>query len=66
MIRWTKLFENQNLGFWALRLVLFTVQEIPYVMMPLFHPDSNLIMNNEHDRVVGGTEHPAIPTVLLL
>ena len=45
MIRWTKLFGNQYLGFWVLGLVLFAVQEIPYMVMPFFHLESNPIMN---------------------
>lgn len=45
MVRWIKLFENQYLGFWVLGLVLFAVQEIPYMLMPLFGPEPNPIMN---------------------
>ena len=35
MVRWIKIFGNQYLGFWALGLVLFALQEIPYLLMPL-------------------------------
>ena len=45
MVRWFKLFGDQYLGFWALGLVLFAVQEIPYMVMPLFDLGSNPIMN---------------------
>jgi len=45
MVRWIKIFGNQNLGFWVLGLVLFVLQEIPYMLMPLFHLESNPIMN---------------------
>ena len=45
MVRWIKIFGNQNLGFWVLGLVLFALQEIPYMLMPLFHPETNPIMN---------------------
>ena len=45
MVRWFKLFGNQYLGFWVLGLGLFAVQEIPYMLMPLFHLESNPIMN---------------------
>ena len=45
MVRWIRLLRNQYLGFWALGLVLFAVQEIPYMLMPLFHLKSNPIMN---------------------
>ena len=45
MVRWIKLFGNQYLGFWVLGLVLFALQEIPYMLMPLFHLKTNPIMN---------------------
>jgi hypothetical protein len=45
MVRWVKLFGNQYLGFWVLGLVLFAIQEIPYMLMPLFHLETNPIMN---------------------
>ena len=45
MVRWVKLFGNQYLGFWILGLILFLVQEIPYMVMPLFHLETNPIMN---------------------
>ena len=32
MVRWIKLFGNQYLGFWILGLVLFALQEIPYMI----------------------------------
>jgi len=45
MVRWFKLFGDQYLGFWVLGLVLFAIQEIPYMLMPLFHLETNPIMN---------------------
>ena len=45
MVRWFKLFGYQYLGFWALGLVLFAIQEIPYMLMPLFRLKTNPIMN---------------------
>ena len=45
MVRWIKLSGNQYLGFWAPGLLLFAVQEIPYMLMPLFHLETNPIMN---------------------
>ena len=45
MVRWIRLFGEQYLGFWALGIVLFAVQEIPYMLMPRFHLNSNPIMN---------------------
>ena len=45
MVRWFKLVGNQYFGFWVLGLVLFVIQEIPYMLMPLFHLETNPIMN---------------------
>ena len=45
MVRWIKIFGNQYLGFWALGLVLFALQEIPYMLMPLLRLRTNPIMN---------------------
>ena len=45
MVRWLKLFGKQYLGFWVVGLVLFVIQEIPYMLMPLFHLETNPIMN---------------------
>ena len=45
MVRWIKIYGMQYLGFWALGLVLFAVQEIPYMLMPLFRLETNPIMN---------------------
>ena len=45
MVRWVRLFGNQYLGFWVFGLVLFALQEIPYLLMPLFHLETNPIMN---------------------
>lgn len=45
MIKWRKLFCNHWLGIWFLGLAFFFVQEIPYMIMPLFRLDTNPIMN---------------------
>lgn len=45
MVRWLKLFGDQYFGFWILGLVLFAIQEIPYMVMPVFHLETNPIMN---------------------
>lgn len=37
MTRWVKIFGNQYLGFWVLGLLLFLIQEIPYMLMPLLY-----------------------------
>ena len=45
MVRWVRLFGDQYLGFWLPGLVLFAVQEIPYMLMPLFRLKTNPIMD---------------------
>ena len=45
MVKWIKLFNNQYLGFWVLGIVLFAIQEIPYMIMPFLKLKSNPIMN---------------------
>lgn len=44
MIKWRKIFGNHYLGIWFLGLAFFFVQEIPYMIMPLLHLNSNPIM----------------------
>lgn len=55
MIKWIKLFDNQYLGFWVLGLVLFVIQEIPYMIMPLLKMETNPIMNMQESSVVLNT-----------
>ena len=45
MVRWFKLFDHQYFGFWALGVVCFAVQEIPYMLMPFLRLETNPIMN---------------------
>lgn len=45
MVRWIRIKGNQYLGFWALGIVLFALQELPYMVMPLFSLETNPIMN---------------------
>ncbi len=45
MFKFFKLFGSQYFGFWAFGLLLFAVQEIPYMVMPLFKLQTNPIMN---------------------
>lgn len=40
-----RLFGDHWFGLWFPALILFAVQEIPYMLMPLFKPDPNPIMN---------------------
>lgn len=55
MFKWTKLFDNQYLGFWILGLVLFAIQEIPYMIMPLLKLKSNPIMDMQESSVILNT-----------
>lgn len=52
MVKWFKLFGEQYFGFWILGLALFAIQEIPYMIMPLFHLESNPIMNMQESSMV--------------
>lgn len=52
MVKWIKIFDNQYLGFWILGLLLFLIQEIPYMVMPLFHLETNPIMNMQESSTV--------------
>ncbi|MGI6315427.1 MAG: hypothetical protein ACOX17_01970 [Christensenellales bacterium] len=45
MLRWFKLYKNQYIGFWVLGVVLFVLQEVPYIVMPLFRLADNPIMH---------------------
>lgn len=45
MFKFFKLFGDQYLGIWILGAVLFVIQEIPYMIMPLFDLKENPIMN---------------------
>lgn len=52
MFQWIKLFGNQYLGFWIGGLILFALQEIPYMLMPLFKLETNPIMNMQESSAV--------------
>lgn len=45
MFKWFKIFKNQYFGFWAIGLLLFAIQELPYMIMPLLHLEQNPIMD---------------------
>lgn len=51
MVKWIRLFGNQYLGFWVLGLLLFALQEIPYMLMPLFRLEANPIMSMRESSV---------------
>jgi len=44
MLRFVKLGGEQYLGLFALGLVLFVLQELPYIVMPLIRMQSNPVM----------------------
>lgn len=52
MVRWFRLFGDQYVGFWILGLALFAVQEIPYMIMPLFRLENNPIMHMQESSAV--------------
>lgn len=52
IVGWIKLLGNQYLGFWILGLVLFLIQEIPYMVMPLFKLETNPIINIYESSVI--------------
>lgn len=52
MFRWFKIFGDQYIGFWLFGLVLFALQEVPYMVMPLFELENNPIMNMQESSVV--------------
>lgn len=52
MFKFFRLFSDLYLGFWVLGLVLFAVQEIPYMVMPLLKLRSNPIMNMKESSVI--------------
>lgn len=44
MIKWFKIVKNQYFGLWIVGPLLFMVQEIPYMLMPLLNLESNPVM----------------------
>ena len=44
MVKWFKITQNQYLGFFALGLVLFVLQEMPYIIMLLIPLHANPLM----------------------
>ncbi|MDE6028919.1 MAG: hypothetical protein K2F90_01185 [Clostridiales bacterium] len=45
MFKWVKIIKNQYLGLWLIGLVLFALQELPYMIMPMITIQANPIMN---------------------
>ena len=44
MVKWIKVTQNQYIGFFALGLALFVLQELPYIIMPLISLSTNPLM----------------------
>ena len=44
MVKWVRITKNQYLGFFALGLALFLLQELPYIVMPLIALSTNPLM----------------------
>ena len=44
MVKWFRITHNQHFGFFALGLVFFIIQELPYIIMPLISLESNPLM----------------------
>ena len=51
MVKWFRIGGGQYLGFWVLGLLLFAMQEIPYMVMPLIKLQSDPIMNMRESSV---------------
>lgn len=45
MFKWLRIIKNQYLGLWLIGLLLFFIQEIPYMIMPLIPLGANPLMN---------------------
>ena len=52
MIKWIKIGGNQYFGFWIFGLLLFALQEVPYMAMPLFKLESNPVMNMQESSAI--------------
>lgn len=52
MVKWLRLTKNQYLGFFALGLVFFLLQELPYIVMPLIPLSANPIMEMQDKSVL--------------
>ena len=52
MVKWFRLFSNQYFSFWIGGLILFVLQEVPYMVMPILKLSSNPIMNMPESSVI--------------
>ena len=65
MFRAIRLFKDQYLGFWGIGLLLFVIQEIPYIIMPLIKLKTNPIMNMTESSVFIRINNGQFPKVTL-
>lgn len=49
MLKFVHLFKNYYLGISIIGVIVFVIQEIPYIIMPLVKPESNPIMNMQNE-----------------
>lgn len=68
MLRWLHLFKNYYMGLSFVGIIVFVVQEIPYMVMPLIKLQSNPIMDmhNEAAWITGLQTSVGILTMLML
>ncbi|NLN97496.1 MAG: hypothetical protein GX127_03765 [Eubacteriaceae bacterium] len=52
MVKWFRLFGEQYVGFWFFGLILFILQEVPYIVMPLLTLNSNPVMGMQETSFV--------------
>ena len=52
MVKWIRITQNQYLGFFALGLAFFVLQELPYIIMPLIPLQTNLLMEMQDKSTV--------------
>jgi len=57
MVKWFNITQNQFFGLFALGIVFFVLQELPYIIMPLVHLQSNPLMEmQDRSAVLNVTE----------
>ncbi len=66
MVRWFRLYGNQFLGFWFLGFALFVLQEVPYLVMPLFKLRGDPLMNMRESSVILDITEKALGTLCIL
>jgi len=52
VVKWFRVFGDQYIGFWASGILFFVLQEVPYMIMPLFQLENNPIMNMQESSAI--------------